>query len=98
MLDGGARGWLAIDPKGYVGERGFDFANVLCNPDAAMATAPGRLERQVALIAREAGLDRARLLAWVVAWAGLSAAWHLEDGTPPEAALAVARIALAALA
>lgn len=97
VLDGGARGWLAIDPKGYVGERGFDFANVLCNPDAAMATAPGRLERQVALIAHEAGLDRARLLAWVAAWAGLSAAWHLEDGTPPETALAVARIALAVL-
>lgn len=97
VLDGGVRGWLAIDPKGYVGERGFDFANVLCNPDAAMATAPGRLERQVALIGREAGLDRARLLAWVAAWAGLSAAWHLEDGTSPETALAVARMALAAL-
>ena len=97
VLDGGGRGWLAIDPKGYAGERGFDFANVLCNPDAATATAPGRLARQVALIAREAGLDRARLLAWVAALAGLSAAWHLEDGTPPETALAVARIALGAL-
>lgn len=97
VLDGGARGWLAIDPKGYVGERGFDFANILCNPDAALATFPGRLERQVALIADAARLDPARLLAWGAAWAGLSAAWHLEDGTPPETALAVAAAALAAL-
>ena len=97
VLDGGARGWLAIDPKGYVGERGFDFANLLCNPDAALATAPGRLQRQVALIAAAAQLDAARLLAWVVAWSGLSAAWHVEDGTPPQTALAVAAIALAAL-
>ncbi|APA68261.1 aminoglycoside phosphotransferase family protein [Janthinobacterium sp. 1_2014MBL_MicDiv] len=97
VLDGGARGWLAIDPKGYVGERGFDFANILCNPDAALATAPGRLQRQVSVIAGEARLDPARLVAWVAAWAGLSAAWHLEDGTPPQTALAVAAIALGAL-
>jgi len=30
-----------------------------------------------------------------VAWAGLSAAWHLEDGTPPETALRVAEMAAA---
>jgi streptomycin 6-kinase len=45
ILDFGARGWLAIDPKGLLGERGFDFANIFCNPDEAIATAPGRLTR-----------------------------------------------------
>jgi streptomycin 6-kinase len=30
--DFGARGWLAIDPKGLYGERGFDYANIFCNP------------------------------------------------------------------
>lgn len=29
ILDFGARGWLAIDPKGLSGERGFDFAYLL---------------------------------------------------------------------
>jgi streptomycin 6-kinase len=42
----GPRGWLAIDPKGLCGERGFDFVNIFCNPDFALATAPGRLVRQ----------------------------------------------------
>jgi streptomycin 6-kinase len=28
ILDFGPRGWLAIDPKGLIGERGFDYANV----------------------------------------------------------------------
>lgn len=74
------RGWLVIDPKGLIGERTFDFANMLCNPAPDYALRPGRLAQQAALIAREAGLDRARLLAWVGAYAGLSAAWHLEDG------------------
>jgi len=36
----GPRGWLAIDPKGLCGERGFDFVNIFCNPDFALATAP----------------------------------------------------------
>src|SRR3546814_13426940 len=31
VLDFGPRGWLAIDPKRLVGERGFDFANLFTN-------------------------------------------------------------------
>ena len=42
ILDFGARGWLAVDPKGLVGERGLDYANLFCNPDTATATGPGR--------------------------------------------------------
>ncbi|GHD63659.1 aminoglycoside phosphotransferase family protein [Jeongeupia chitinilytica] len=97
VLDAGERGWLAIDPKVLIGERGFDFANILCNPDHELATSPGRLERQVAVIAEAAALERGRLLAWVAAWSGLSAAWHLEDGTEPHTALAVAGLALDAM-
>jgi hypothetical protein len=33
-------GWLAIDPKGLVGERGFDFANIFTNPDLDNPTRP----------------------------------------------------------
>jgi streptomycin 6-kinase len=98
VLDFGPRGWLAIDPKGLVGERYFDFANLFCNPGLAIATAPGRLARQATVVAKAAGLDRGRLLRWILAWAGLSAAWHLEDGEPAEIALTVARLAAAELA
>lgn len=41
VLGGGERGWLAIDPKGLLGERTFDFVNILRNPDAVAALAPG---------------------------------------------------------
>ena len=97
VLDFGARGWLAIDPKRLVGERGFDFANMLRNPDAEVATRPGRLARQAAVIAATAGVDRERLLQWVLAFAGLSAAWLLADGEKPELDLAVAGLAAAEL-
>jgi streptomycin 6-kinase len=93
VLDFGARGWLAIDPKGLIGERAFDFANLFLNPDPRTATAPGRLARQVDAVADAAGVERGRLLRWIVAFAGLSAAWSLEDGGDPAQALAVAELA-----
>lgn len=105
VLDGGERGWLAIDPKRLWGERGYDFANILCNPDVAeqnpnrapqkvpVATVPGRLKHQASIIAEAANLDCARMLKWVLAYCGLSAAWHLEDGNVPEFEFAIAGMA-----
>lgn len=97
ILHFGQRGWLAIDPKGLIGERGYDFANIFCNPDTPTATKPGRLEKQATLVANAAQLERTRLLKWILAYAGLSAAWHIEDGSDPELALNIVRIASAAL-
>jgi streptomycin 6-kinase len=97
VLDAGARGWIAIDPKGLSGERTFDFVNILRNPRAATALAPGRFDRQVDVLADAAALDRHRLLKWTLAFAGLSAAWHLADREPADLDLAVAARAAAAL-
>ncbi len=97
ILDFGERGWLAIDPKGLIGERGFEYANLFCNPDHDTASAPGRFARQLQVVSQAAGLDERRLLQWVLAWAGLSAVWHMTDGTSPETALMVAQIAAAQL-
>lgn len=93
VLDFGDRGWLAIDPKGLIGERGFDFASLFCNPDYAVATSFGRLACQADIVVAEAGLDRDRLVRWTLAYAGLSAAWSLASGADPRIALAVAEIA-----
>jgi streptomycin 6-kinase len=92
-----SRGWLAIDPKGLVGERGFDYANIFCNPDSETATMPGRLVRQTRVVAEAAGLERSRLLAWILAWAGLSAAFSFEDGASASCALRIAELAAAEL-
>jgi len=96
ILDFGARGWLAIDPKGLLGERGFDYANIFCNP-REIAAAPGRLSRQASIVAQAAGMDRLRLLQWILAYAGLSAAWLLDDDEEAEWPLAVAEAAAAEL-
>ena len=100
VLDAGARGWIAIDPKRLGGERGFDYANLFRNPDlpdstgSAATTRPGRLAHQADLVAEAANLDRARLLRWVIALCGLSATWCLVDGIDPAPDLAVAALAL----
>ena len=96
-MDGGARGWLVIDPKGLIGERGFDFANLFCNPDAATAIAPGRLRRQLKVVCDETGFEPTRLLKWILAYCGLSAAWSLGDGHDAKPAITIAEIAAAEL-
>lgn len=103
VLDFGARGWLAIDPKGLRGERAFDYANIFTNPDLAdatrpVATQPGRFARRLDVVTQAAGLERRRLLQWILAWTGLSAAWYLGDGDPlARIDLEIAALAAAAL-
>jgi streptomycin 6-kinase len=79
VLDFGERGWLAIDPKGLVGERGYDYANIFRSPTVQMAT-PERFRRQLDLVARLASLDRTRLLKWVIVHGAIAVAWAIEDG------------------
>jgi streptomycin 6-kinase len=99
ILDGGERGWLAIDPKGVLGERAFDYANLFCHPEAKVATEAGRLEERVDIVAREANLDSQRMLKWILAYAGLKSVWTMErEGGGQEAReLTIAQMAAAAL-
>ncbi len=75
VLDGGAWGWLAIDPKDRFGDRGFDDALILCNPDLPRAADTELFAEHLARVAARSGIPPPRL-----ARAGLSAAWFLEDG------------------
>lgn len=102
ILDFGRRGWLAIDPKGLHGERGYDYANLFCNPDLGVPTCrvartPERFAARLAIVAGRAGIARGRLLRWILAGSGLSAAWSIAAGDDPQIALDVARLAAAEL-
>jgi streptomycin 6-kinase len=102
ILDFGARGWLAIDPNRLVGERGFDYANLFCNPDIGgggppVAVLPERFSGRIQIVSERAGIERSRLAQWVLAYAGLSAAWIIADGDDPGVDFAVAELAASAL-
>jgi streptomycin 6-kinase len=93
ILNFGPRGWLAVDPKGLIGERGFDYANLFCNPEHDFASTPGRLARRISLVADAANLEVVRLRQWVLAWTGLAAAFGIDDNLSPIDALQMTELA-----
>lgn len=103
VLDFEGRGWLAIDPKSVIGDRAFEYAILFCDPDLAdpeppVAVAPGAFERRLEIVLAKSGLERQRLLRWIIAWCGLSASWFLEDEDPlAEINLTILSKAVAAL-
>ena len=97
VLHDPARGWRAIDPKGLIGPRGYDYANLLRNPLTPLARDQDRLLRLAGRVSQRAGLPLAEVLGWTLAHAGLSAAWSVEDAETPDHSLAVAEAAAALL-
>lgn len=82
ILSAGPRGWLAIDPKGLVGEPAYEIGAFLRNrlPEPLPNPAAGRLTaRRMEQFAAELGFDRARVRGWALAQAVLSAWWSMED-------------------
>jgi streptomycin 6-kinase len=89
VLDGGARGWLAIDPKGLIGERTYETANLLKNPwpHTCIVHDAARMQRLAQLYSELLGMDARRILAFGLAHAGLSAAWDMDDVFDPSYSL-----------
>ena len=78
----GARGWLAIDPKGLLGDAAFDAANWFYNPwgQDALHRQAERIAALAQVLAAPLGCTSAHVLRHAVAYGGLSAAWFAEDG------------------
>jgi streptomycin 6-kinase len=88
--------WLAIDPKGLVGEPAYETGALLRNrlPEPLPSPEAGHvLARRVDQLSEELDLDRARLRGWGLAQAVLSAWWIVEDhGHGWEPAIACAEL------
>lgn len=77
----GPRGWLAIDPKGLLGDPGFDAANFFYNPLERddLCLDPERIAHMATVFARTLGQNPRAILDHGIAWGCLSASWHAED-------------------
>lgn len=71
------RGWLAIDPKGLLGPREFDYCTIFTNPSRRLALT--HFDARLKIVAATAHIDHADLLCWIAAWSALSATWDRED-------------------
>jgi streptomycin 6-kinase len=89
------RGWLSIDPKGVLGDPGFDAANLFYNPldRDDLCLDENRIACMAGLFARTLRQDERRILDHAFAYGCLSAAWHAGDGNAvdEERELSVAR-------
>ncbi|HKQ93709.1 MAG TPA: aminoglycoside phosphotransferase family protein [Blastocatellia bacterium] len=76
------RGWLAIDPKGVIGEVEYEIGASLRNPveKPELFATPETVERRLRCFEAKLKLNYDRALAWGFAQAVLSAIWSVEDG------------------
>lgn len=74
--------WLAIDPKGLVGDPAYEPSTLMYNPMPDFPSnpdAPRLLRRRLDVLTEVLGCERVRLRRWAVAQAVLSAWWNLES-------------------
>jgi streptomycin 6-kinase len=79
------RGWLAIDPKGVIGPRGYEVGPLLINPvpDFLNGDKPQvQTKRRIAILAEMLVMERERICSWGICHAVLSAWWSIEDNDP----------------
>jgi streptomycin 6-kinase len=76
------RGWLAIDPKGVIGELEYEIGACLRNPyeNPELFISRSTIERRLEQFTNRLNLDYERTLRWGFAQAVLSAIWLIEDG------------------
>jgi streptomycin 6-kinase len=80
--------WLAIDPKGLMGDPAFDLCQFLCNPHPTPG--PAINTRRLDIFCAALGLDRQRVKDWCLVHALLDACWDYEDGNDWRPAIAYA--------
>ena len=76
-------GWLAIDPKGVIGEPAYEVGSFMRNWAAGTLSTPdpvAHFTRRLDIFADELDLPRQRLRDWTFTQAVLSAWWCIEDG------------------
>lgn len=74
--------WLAVDPKGVIGEPAYETGALLRNfwPDILSVPDPKSLTaRRIDQLAAELGFDRERIYNWGFSQAVLSVLWSIED-------------------
>jgi len=79
------RGWLAIDPKGVIGPKGYELGPLLINPNDRFlngSNPKSQTEKRIAILSEMLGMERERIRSWGLCHAVLSAWWSIVDSYP----------------
>ncbi|MCX7123075.1 MAG: fructosamine kinase family protein, partial [Gammaproteobacteria bacterium] len=82
ILSSKRESYLAIDPKGILGEAEYEVGALARNPIdkiGKISALPRFLKRRLDQLAAETGFDRQRILQWSIVQAVLAAYWQIED-------------------
>ena len=82
VLRDAKRGWLAIDPKGVLGEPAYEPGALLRNPQTDYCASVDAIDHRARLIAERLGYPYERLIGWCFSQWVLSVLWAIEDGLP----------------
>lgn len=77
------RGWLAIDPKGVIGSKGYEVGPLLTNPYERFLSGinpRAQTEKRIAILCEMLNMERERIRSWAICHTVLSAWWSVEDG------------------
>lgn len=87
----GERGWLAIDPKGVLGDPAYEVANSFFNPlpRSLSLAEPERIVWRAKKFSERLKFPEKRILRFAYVHGLLSAAWSEEDGEDPREVLQI---------
>ncbi|MDA0782479.1 MAG: phosphotransferase [Proteobacteria bacterium] len=85
-------GWLAIDPKGIVGEPCYEVGAFLRNPidRSDIYASPNIIRQRVDIICERLGYDKKRVIGWAFAQSVLAGIWSVESGNNSDWAIIAA--------
>lgn len=95
ILSHGQDYWVAIDPKGVIGDPAYEVGPFICNPMPEILNqrdAAAIVSERVKQFSRLLALPEQRLKQWTFVHAVLAACWTVQDGDNPSRWLAIAQI------
>ncbi len=88
-------GWVAIDPKGICGDRGYDVGSFMLNQlpvGASEFMTMEVLDRRLSIFSDKLEMGRERLARWAFCHAVLSALWDFEESADPSNTIRLAQM------
>jgi streptomycin 6-kinase len=95
ILSGRGSQWVAIDPKGIIGEPAFEMASFIYNPITQLADcakASELIHHRIVRFSKLSSIREIRIKEWAFARAVLSACWNSEENLSPDNFLKVAHL------